>query len=126
MTSATPALAALAAAHVAHTVLEYDHDPAVTTFGREAADKLGVEPERVFKTLVVDVDGRRRLSRVQVVGVHHRRGVIAVRVAPPLYQQSRPQLEVRTARPQADAAPERKPRRTRIRMPMVAPTEVTM
>lgn len=37
------------------TVHEFDHDPASRNFGLEAARALGVEPDRVFKTLLVDV-----------------------------------------------------------------------
>ncbi len=43
---------------VAHQVHEYSHDPASESYGLEAAEKLGVAPERVFKTLVVSLDGR--------------------------------------------------------------------
>ncbi len=32
----------------------YLHDPAVASYGLEAAEALGVAPERVFKTLLVD------------------------------------------------------------------------
>jgi Cys-tRNA(Pro)/Cys-tRNA(Cys) deacylase len=38
-------------------VHEYRHDPGTASYGLEAAEKLGVEPDRVFKTLVVSVDG---------------------------------------------------------------------
>lgn len=34
----------------------YQHDPAVKDFGMEAARELGVEPERVFKTLIVKTE----------------------------------------------------------------------
>jgi Cys-tRNA(Pro)/Cys-tRNA(Cys) deacylase len=54
---ATPAIAALLAAGVAHEVLQYHHDPRNASFGDEAAAALardeGVDPEQVFKTLVV-------------------------------------------------------------------------
>jgi len=40
----------------------------VTDFGREAADALGVEPDRVFKTLLADVDGRLVVGIVPVTG----------------------------------------------------------
>lgn len=53
----TPATVALAAAHIAFTPHEYRHDPATTNFGLEAASALGVEVDRVFKTLLADVDG---------------------------------------------------------------------
>lgn len=32
----------------------YDHDPAAPSYGLEAAQALGVPPDRVFKTLLVD------------------------------------------------------------------------
>jgi Cys-tRNA(Pro)/Cys-tRNA(Cys) deacylase len=44
------------------------HDPAVTDFGGEAAAALGVEPDRVFKTLLADVDGRLVVGIVPVTG----------------------------------------------------------
>ena len=50
----TPATTALTTAGVAFTVRSYQHDPGTTTYGLEAAQALGVEPGRVFKTLLVD------------------------------------------------------------------------
>ena len=44
-------------AGIAFTLHEYEHDPGATSFGLEAVEKLGLDAERVFKTLVVDVDG---------------------------------------------------------------------
>ncbi|HEX7738514.1 MAG TPA: Cys-tRNA(Pro) deacylase, partial [Marmoricola sp.] len=55
--SATPATKALDTAGVTYELRAYDHDPRADSFGVEAAEKLGVEPGRVFKTLVADVDG---------------------------------------------------------------------
>ena len=40
----------------------------MTDFGREAADALGVEPDRVFKTLLAEVDGRLVVGIVPVTG----------------------------------------------------------
>ncbi|MDQ0259972.1 Cys-tRNA(Pro) deacylase [Sinomonas atrocyanea] len=51
----TPATKALEAAGVAYTARAYSHDPAVSSYGAEAAEALGVDPGRVFKTLMVDV-----------------------------------------------------------------------
>ncbi|MDG5481819.1 aminoacyl-tRNA deacylase [Mycolicibacterium gadium] len=55
--AATPAIAVLVAAGVPHEVLQHHHDPRNSSFGEEAARALthteGVEPEQVFKTLVV-------------------------------------------------------------------------
>lgn len=38
-------------------VHEYAHDPQAASFGLEAAERLDVDPARVLKTLVADVDG---------------------------------------------------------------------
>jgi Cys-tRNA(Pro)/Cys-tRNA(Cys) deacylase len=48
---------------VACTVHAYAHDPAVASYGTEAAEALGVEGGRVHKTLVaaVDLGGREQL-----------------------------------------------------------------
>ncbi|MEU6401820.1 Cys-tRNA(Pro) deacylase [Streptomyces sp. NPDC046985] len=64
----TPATVALTAAGVEHTVHAYDHDPAHPSYGEEAAQALGVAPERVFKTLVADVDGALTVAVVPVAG----------------------------------------------------------
>lgn len=52
----TPAINAAKKAGIGYTVHKYDHDPAADSYGREASEKLGLDPERVFKTLVVSVD----------------------------------------------------------------------
>lgn len=49
-----------------HTLHSYPHDPRSTAFGEEAASALAVAPARVFKTLVVDVDGRLLVAVVPV------------------------------------------------------------
>ena len=56
----TPAMVALAAAGVPFVAHEFHHDPGERNFGAAAASALGVEPHRVFKTLLVQltVDGR--------------------------------------------------------------------
>lgn len=53
----TPATRAARAAGIEHEVHEYVHDPAAASYALEAAEALGLEPERVFKTLVVAADG---------------------------------------------------------------------
>lgn len=50
----TPATVALTRAKIAYAVRAYEHDPAAESFGLEAAQAPGVEPARVFKTLLVD------------------------------------------------------------------------
>jgi len=54
----TPGINAASRAGISHTIYEYEHDPASAGYGNEAAEKLGVEPTRIFKTLVVCVDGK--------------------------------------------------------------------
>lgn len=54
----TPATVALTRAGVPFTSHTYDHDPAAPSYGLEAAEVLGLDPDQVFKTLFVEVDGR--------------------------------------------------------------------
>ncbi|WP_371659269.1 Cys-tRNA(Pro) deacylase [Streptomyces sp. NBC_00280] len=64
----TPATVALTAAGVTYKVHAYEHDPAHPSYGEEAAEAMGVSPERVFKTLVADVDGVLTVAVVPVAG----------------------------------------------------------
>ncbi|MFR9791702.1 Cys-tRNA(Pro) deacylase [Streptomyces sp. MB22_4] len=64
----TPATVALTAAGVEFTVHAYEHDPAHPSYGEEAAEAMGVSPDRVFKTLVADVDGALVVGVVPVAG----------------------------------------------------------
>lgn len=52
----TPAIELVRKAGIAHQLHEYDHDPKSESYGTEAAEKLGLDPDRVFKTLVVETD----------------------------------------------------------------------
>ncbi|MFN4002310.1 Cys-tRNA(Pro) deacylase [Microcella sp.] len=54
----TPATVALVAAGIPFTAHTYAHDPATTNYGLEAATALALDPDRVFKTLLADADGR--------------------------------------------------------------------
>jgi len=68
----TRALDELARAGVTHTVHGYDASPraganaARTSFGDTAAAALGVDPERIHKTLIASVDGRLTVAIVAV------------------------------------------------------------
>ncbi|MET9412989.1 Cys-tRNA(Pro) deacylase [Streptomyces klenkii] len=64
----TPAIVALEKAGTAFSVHSYDHDPAVASYGTEAAEALGRDPAQVFKTLVADVDGTLTVAVVPVSG----------------------------------------------------------
>ena len=64
----TPATVALTAAGIAFAVHAYEHDASAPSFGLEAAEALGVEPERVFKTLLADTDAGLVVGVVPVDG----------------------------------------------------------
>ena len=64
----TPATVALTAAGIHFTPHPYAHDAGVVNFGQEAADKLGLDPAQVFKTLLVDADGALVVGVVPVTG----------------------------------------------------------
>jgi Cys-tRNA(Pro)/Cys-tRNA(Cys) deacylase len=64
----TPATVALQQAGITFTAHPYSHDAAVTGYGLEAADKLGLDPDQVFKTLLADVDGTLVVAVVPVSG----------------------------------------------------------
>ena len=53
----TPATRALREAGIEFELREYEHDPAAGAYALEAAEALGLDPDEVFKTLVVDRDG---------------------------------------------------------------------
>lgn len=62
----TPAVVAAQRAKVPYRIHEYPHDPAAPSYGLEAAEKLGLDPARVFKTLVASVDGKLVVALVPV------------------------------------------------------------
>lgn len=62
----TPATVALVKAKVEFTTHAYEHDPAAKSYGLEAAELLGLAPEQVFKTLLVEVDGKLTVGVVPV------------------------------------------------------------
>ena len=62
----TAATALLTRQGIPFTVHAYDHDPRRGSYGLEAAQAMGVESGRVFKTLVADVDGTLAVGVVPV------------------------------------------------------------
>ena len=54
----TPAIDLLIKQQIPHQLHEYQHDPACQAYGLEAAEKIGVQVEQVFKTLVVKLDAK--------------------------------------------------------------------
>ncbi|QHG63596.1 Cys-tRNA(Pro) deacylase [Pseudomonas putida] len=65
----TPALDLLKKARAEHRVHSYEHDPKSASYGLEAAEKLGLEPQQVFKTLLASSEkGELLVAVVPVVG----------------------------------------------------------
>jgi Cys-tRNA(Pro)/Cys-tRNA(Cys) deacylase len=57
-TNMTPAIQIAKRAKIKFTTHEYDHDPSNESYGEEAATKLGVDSNRIFKTLVISTEGK--------------------------------------------------------------------
>jgi Cys-tRNA(Pro)/Cys-tRNA(Cys) deacylase len=64
----TPAIRELEKAAVGFTIHEYDRGDSLHDFGREAAAQLGLDPDQVFKTLLVTADGEAAVAIVPVSG----------------------------------------------------------
>jgi Cys-tRNA(Pro)/Cys-tRNA(Cys) deacylase len=62
----TPATVALSKAGLSFTTHAYEHDSAAKSYGLEAAEALGLQPAQVFKTLLVEVDGKLAVGVVPV------------------------------------------------------------
>lgn len=60
----TPAVRAVEAARLRFRLLEYDYDPDAEAVGLQAAEAMGIEPARVFKTLVCVLDGSEMVCAV--------------------------------------------------------------
>lgn len=65
----TPATAFLDHHQVHYELCPYDHDPAAESYGLEAAAKLGLEPDVVFKTLVARLNDERGELTTAIVPV---------------------------------------------------------
>lgn len=77
----TPALVTLASSGVPFVVHEFLHEPGECNYGLTASAALGVEPERVFKTLVANLTVERAGDRSveQVVGIVPVSGQLSLR-----------------------------------------------
>lgn len=66
----TPAIAQLEAASIPYAIYEYEHsaDHMDDGYGLEAARRLGMDPGRIYKTLMADVHDRRVIGIVPVDG----------------------------------------------------------
>lgn len=93
---ATPALQSLAVANIWHRVYTYDHQASGKGFGLEAAHKLEIAPERIYKTLLVGSSDRELANAVVAVAdmLHLKRladalGVKRVEMADPKLAQQK-------------------------------------
>jgi Cys-tRNA(Pro)/Cys-tRNA(Cys) deacylase len=64
----TPAINELEAAGIAYSIHEYEHGGSLHDFGLEAAEHLGLDPDQVFKTILVDADESTFVAIVPVSG----------------------------------------------------------
>ncbi len=67
----TPAINIARKQGITHQIHQYEHDPSVASYGTEAADVLGLDGNRVFKTLLVSLNGDARHLGVAIVPVTH-------------------------------------------------------
>ncbi|RDE18797.1 Cys-tRNA(Pro) deacylase [Motiliproteus coralliicola] len=65
----TPAVNCAKKAKISFRTHSYQHDPNTASYGDEAAQALGIDPQRVFKTLLVSLDGNPKKLAVGVVPV---------------------------------------------------------
>lgn len=65
----TPAIQLAKKQKISYQVHQYEHDPANNNFGHEAAEVLGLDPNRVFKTLLFALNGDPKNLAVAVVPV---------------------------------------------------------
>lgn len=87
---ATPATKAAEKARIEFTVHEYDHDPRAPAYGLEAAERLGLDPARVLKTLVASLDsgdnavalGTKRAAMAEPVAAERATGYVVGGISP--------------------------------------------
>jgi Cys-tRNA(Pro)/Cys-tRNA(Cys) deacylase len=90
----TPALDLLKKVRAEHRIHSYEHDSKAASYGLEAAEKLGLDPAQVFKTLLASSEkGELLVAVVPVVGsldlkaLAHAAGVKKVEMADPAAAQ---------------------------------------
>ncbi|EGQ8082519.1 TPA: Cys-tRNA(Pro) deacylase [Vibrio parahaemolyticus] len=65
----TPAINLAKKKKVPHTIHHYEHDPRADSYGLEAAEVLGQDPKKVFKTLLFCLNGEPKNLAVAIIPV---------------------------------------------------------
>ncbi len=65
----TPAINLAKKKKVPHVIHQYEHDPRADSYGLEAAEVLGQDPAKVFKTLLFSVNGDAKNLAVAIIPV---------------------------------------------------------
>lgn len=65
----TPAIKHAERNNIEFKIHQYEHDPSVQAYGEEAAEAMGADPSRVFKTLLIALNGEDKNLAVAVVPV---------------------------------------------------------
>lgn len=68
----TPAINLAKKKKVAHTIHQYEHDPRADSYGLEAAEVLGQDPAKVFKTLLFSLNGEPKNLAVAIIPVEQK------------------------------------------------------
>lgn len=103
--AATPAVRVLNLAGVEYSLHSFDHDPSTRRYGSEAADKLGVSSDQVFKTLMIQVDGAPVTALVPVSGQLDLKGLASARGAKKAQLAGVAETERRTGYPVGGVSP---------------------
>ncbi|MCX4024807.1 Cys-tRNA(Pro) deacylase [Endozoicomonas sp. SM1973] len=74
----TPAVMVAKKAKIDFFLHEYSHDPTAVSYGMEAAETLGLEADRVYKTLLVQLSGSKESLVVALVPVNSQLNTKAV------------------------------------------------
>ena len=65
----TPAIKHAERERIEFKIHQYEHDPSVQAYGEEAAEAMGAEASRVFKTLLIALNGESKNLAVAIVPV---------------------------------------------------------
>lgn len=68
----TPAINLVKKKKVVHQIHQYEHEPHSASYGLEAAEALGQNPETVFKTLLFALNGDAKNLAVAIIPVDHK------------------------------------------------------